>query len=657
MAVVTMQKVQVVVHRTDTDAFLQTLQRAGVMEFTEIDASKITPATAEFPHAQLLPRLHHAVGFLAPYEVKKSLWRTLRDGSTADLTETEVKKYTTDTDAVAQIVADQEELQVELAEKTNAVRLLTEQAALLQIWKAVPLKLSHLKTATTYTILVTRPKDAPKNPEPLEAFLTGFLATNNITAELTTLEKNPNLCAVTVAADALTATDLQKQLEAKQLQIITAPAGFESAEIELVATEEKLAAGNGELGIVHDQAEHFAHTHLRQLRIAAEVLSWQRDRFATVAVAGATASSVVFEGWMNASMQTAVEAEFAKQHIAAIVSELELVQGEEPPVDIVNHAFIQPFEVVTRLYGMPGHRDLDPTLFLAGFFFLFFGLSLTDVGYGVFLMAIATVILTLFKVAPIVRTFAKLLLFMGLGSALVGLLFGGYLGIAAESLPSWLRAIQVFDPIGNPLPVFYLALGLGVFQVMVGMLLKIYSDARNGELMNGILDQGPWLFVFCVAIAYLGVFTGYIDFATPEQLINLIYVGLVAVVLASGRKGQTILEKVQSAALSLYASIGYFSDILSYSRLLALGLATTALAFAVNLIAEIVSGTPYVGPVLAIVVLVIGHLFTLAVNTLGAFIHSARLQFVEFFGKFIAGTGREFKPLKRTALHVVVSDD
>jgi V/A-type H+-transporting ATPase subunit I len=257
----------------------------------------------------------------------------------------------------------------------------------------------------------------------------------------------------------------------------------------------------------------------------------------------------------------------------------------------------------------------------------------------------------------VVRTFAKLLLFMGLGSALVGLLFGGYLGIAPEALPSWLRAIQVFDPIGNPLPVFYLALGLGVFQVMVGMFLKIYSDAKNGELMNGILDQGPWLFVFFVAIAYLGVTTGYANFATPDQLINLIYVGLVLVVLASGRKGKTILEKVQSAALSLYNSIGYFSDILSYSRLLALGLATTALAFAVNLIAEIVSGTPVVGPVLAIVVLVIGHLFTLAVNTLGAFIHSARLQFVEFFGKFIAGTGREFKPLKRTAEHITIADE
>jgi V/A-type H+-transporting ATPase subunit I len=341
------------------------------------------------------------------------------------------------------------------------------------------------------------------------------------------------------------------------------------------------------------------------------------------------------------------------------MSDLEPQAGEEPPVDIVNNSFIQPFEAVTRLYGMPGHKDLDPTLFLAGFFFLFFGLSLTDVGYGIFLMAVATMILTLFKVAPVVRTFAKLLLFMGLGSALVGLLFGGYLGIAPESLPSWLRAIQLFDPIGNPLPVFYLALGLGVFQVMVGMFLKIYSDARNGELMNGILDQGPWLFVFFAAIAYLGVTTGYLNIiATPDQLINLIYVGLVLVVLASGRKGKTILEKVQSAALSLYASIGYFSDILSYSRLLALGLATTALAFAVNLIAEIVyDAVPYVGIVFAGLVLVIGHTFTLAVNTLGAFIHSARLQFVEFFGKFISGTGRLFRPFAREKSYVSITPD
>jgi V/A-type H+-transporting ATPase subunit I len=655
MAVVRIKKVQVVVYRTDCDALLNVLQQQGVMEFTEVDASKMNQVTGEFPHTQLLPRVQHAVGFLKPYEAKKSLWRTLRDGTTAELSETEVQKYATDTDAVAQIVADQEAVQVEFAEKTDVVRVLEEQVSLLDIWKVVPIKLSDLETATTYTKLVTQSKDGQKGHDSLMAVLTSFLEENDIPSQVTSV--STELCAITIAKDAVTPTDLQKQIEGLHLQVIAIPDGRETAEVELVATQEKLATAKDELGIVYDQAEHFARTHLRQLQIAGEVLTWERDRFAAVAIGGATESSIVLEGWMPVDTQSAIEAVLAEQNIAALVSELEPVAGEEPPVDIVNNAFIQPFEVVTRLYGMPGHRDLDPTLFLAGFFFLFFGLSLTDVGYGIFLMTVATIILTLFKVAPVVRTFAKLLLFMGLGSALVGLLFGGYLGIPPESLPSWLLAIQVFDPIGNPLPVFYLALGLGVFQVMVGMFLKIYSDYRNGELFNGILDQGPWLFVFFTAIAYLGVVTDYISFASTEQLINLIYVGLVMVVVASGRKGNTVLEKVQSAALSLYDSIGYFSDILSYSRLLALGLATTALAFAVNLIAEIVSGTPVVGPVLAIVVLVIGHLFTLAVNTLGAFIHSARLQFVEFFGKFIAETGREFKPLKRSAEHVVAVDE
>jgi V/A-type H+-transporting ATPase subunit I len=657
MAVVSMQKVQVVVHRSDTDALLNVLQQAGAMEFTEVDTANIASVSMEFPHAQLLPRVQHAVGFLTPYEAKRSLWRTLRDGSTTELSEAEVLNQAADTDAVAQVVGDLEALQVEYAEKTDAVRQLEEQVALLQIWKAVPVKLSELTTTSTYTKLVQESSDNQKTTKlSLMAKLAEFLEAQDIPSQITSV--TASTAAVTVAKDAVVPADLHKQLEGLGLQIVAAPHGSETAEVELVATEEKLAAAKGELGLVHNQAEEFAQTHLRRLRIVGEVLSWERDRYATVGIGAATNTSVVLEGWINASKRSALEATFAQKNIAAMMSDLEPQAGEEPPVDIVNNSFIQPFEVVTRLYGMPGHKDLDPTLFLAGFFFLFFGLSLTDVGYGIFLMAVATMILTLFKVAPVVRTFAKLLLFMGLGSALVGLLFGGYLGIAPESLPSWLRAIQLFDPIGNPLPVFYLALGLGVFQVMVGMFLKIYSDARNGELMNGILDQGPWLFVFFVAIAYLGVTTGYLNIiATPDQLINLIYVGLVLVVLASGRKGKTILEKVQSAALSLYASIGYFSDILSYSRLLALGLATTALAFAVNLIAEIVSGTPVVGPVLAIVVLVIGHLFTLAVNTLGAFIHSARLQFVEFFGKFVAGTGREFKPLKRTAEHVAIADE
>ena len=125
-------------------------------------------------------------------------------------------------------------------------------------------------------------------------------------------------------------------------------------------------------------------------------------------------------------------------------------------------------------------------------------------------------------------------------------------------------------------------------------------------------------------------------------------------VLTQGRKEKNIVMKLLKGVLSLYGVINYFSDILSYSRLLALGLATSALAFAVNLIAEMAGGVPYVGWFLMASIFVAGHLFNVVVNVLGAFIHSARLQFVEFFGKFINESGRLFKPFKRDERNIVV---
>jgi V/A-type H+-transporting ATPase subunit I len=651
MSVVPMQKVRVVVHQSDVDGFLTIVQRGGAMEFSETTAEQTVLPTMEFPHAQLFPRVQHAVAFLELYTPQIGLWTKLRKGTQSRFSESDILKKIQDTDVVTAVVEDLEKIQVELAEKTDRVRVLEEQHELLEMWSNLPMKLEHLQTTTTTTKLVST--DVPKTN--LEEKLREVLTEANVLFSITKVSASQ--LAVTVSKET-NLHQLTKWVESVDGVVHVTPEGTETPEVEFVKVSEMLAKAKGDVALMHDQAEHFAITHLKTLHVASEVLVWERDRYAAVDSAVATQQTVVFDGWLNADKRADVETALQQKNVAAVISVVALGADEQPPVDIKNSTFIQPFEVVTRLYGMPGYKDLDPTVFLAGFFFLFFGLSLTDVGYGVFLMAVSAIILTLFKVAPVVRTFAKLLLFMGLSSALVGLLFGGYLGIDPESLPAALRAIQVFDPIGNPLPVFYLALGLGVFQVMVGMVLKIYSDARNGQLMNGVLDQGPWLAMFFLAIAYLATVTGYLEVLLPAQLINLKNVGVVVIVIASGRKGETLLQKAQSAALSLYDSIGYFSDILSYSRLLALGLATTALAFAVNLIAELVSGSvPYLGPVLAVVVLVVGHLFTLAVNTLGAFIHSARLQFVEFFGKFIAGTGKEFKPLHRTERYITVTDE
>lgn len=653
MSVVPMQKVRLLVHHSDVDATLDIVQRAGALEFRETTIPNTKTPELVFPCEHLLPRVLHAVVFLKPYAAKVSLWRTLRDGSRAELSESDVAKTMQSTDVLESVVADLEQIQVEFADANEQVRILKEKQSFLEDWKALPIELRQLSTVSTLTKLVKI--EHPLKDHTLAQHIASELLEMKVPHNVT--EVSPTQVAVTVENDSVAVARLFVAVEAIKATVVVPVAGSETPDVELVAVTQALLAAKNTVGLLHDQAEHFAITHLKTLQIGSDLLTWQRDRFRTVEAAASTAQTVVFSGWLNQQKLAAIETELTIKHLAAVFSEVELVDGEEPPVDIVNSPFVQPFEAVTRLYGMPGYTDLDPTVFLAGFFFLFFGLSLTDVGYGLALVAASVFILLFCKVTKAVRLFAKLLLFIGTSTVFVGMLFGGYLGFDPSLLPAPLQALQLFDPIGNPLPVFYLALGLGVFQVMVGMMLKIYSEARNNRLIDGVRDQGPWLFMFVVGIAYVATVTGYLDVLPATVYGNLAWVGVAMILIAGALASGNVFQRILSALLGLYAGVAHFSDVLSYSRLLALGLATSALAYAVNLIASMVSGVPYVGFLLAGIILLIGHLFTLVINTLGAFIHSARLQFVEFFGKFIAGTGKEFAPLKRSETYVTIIDE
>lgn len=648
-----MQKVRLLVHHTDVDTALDIIQRSGALEFRETDmGDKVAPAIGA-KNAHLLARVQHAIHFLEPYEHKVGLWKALREGTRTALTEEEVAKKLSDTDAVEAVVTDLESLQVEFAEVNEKIRNIEEQYNLLNDWKELPIKISNLNTKTTATLLVRGHQATEKNP----------LA--DILADLVTVNEIPNIItavsaqsvAVTLSNEEVIVSRFKVLLETVDAEIVKAPVGIETPDVEFIAVSEQLVTVKSELALLLDQAEHFAMSYINSLRVAAEILLWQNERNIVIETANATKYTIVFDGWLNQMKQAEIEQEFTDKGIAAVFSKLELIEGEEPPVDIVNSPFVEPFEAVTRLYGMPGYRDLDPTVFLAAFFFLFFGLSLTDVGYGMSLVVAAVFILTMTKATRATRVFAKLLLYIGIATVIVGAIFGGYFGVSMELMPAWLQALQLFDPIGNPLPVFYLALALGVFQVMVGMALKIYSEARNKRLMDGIMDQGPWLFLFGLGILYVLVSINYTSIISVDQIGNLSLVGAAMIFIAGARNEGGIVSRLISGLAGLYAGVAHFSDILSYSRLLALGLATSALAYAVNLIASMLYEVPYVGFVLAAAVLIVGHLFTLAINTLGAFVHSARLQFVEFFGKFITGTGKEFNPLRRKKKYITIGDD
>lgn len=653
MSIVPMQKVRLIVHQQDVDTALSVLQKHGAMQFIPVVLEEAFSNEAVFPYAGLLPRVQHAANFLTPYAPKVGMWQSLREGTRTVMSETDVIRRNRQTDDIESIVTDVEALQVEFAEKNEIVRRLQERSEILEVWKLLPIRVADLETLLTITKLVTR--NNPRKEDNLSGILES--AFNEAAVPVLITSVTGNMATVTALKDAKTTEKVMTVLESVAAEIASVPEGDETPEVELLKVQELLAKAKGEVALLHDQAEHFAQTHLKTLQIDAEILSWDKERYSARNDSVQTSFTAIFDGWLHGGKRALVENDFADKNIIAELSELTVAEDEVPPVEIENHPIVAPFEAVTRLYGMPGYKDIDPTVFLAGFFFLFFGLCLTDVGYGLALMVGSLFILLFAKVADSTKLFAKLLLFIGASTVAIGALFGGYLGVSPESLPAPLRAIQLFDPIGNPLPVFYLALSFGVLQVMVGMVLKIYSDARNGNLVSGILDQGPWLLMFAIGILYVLTSVGYTNIISINQIGNLAIVAAVIIVLASGRTGEGVVGKIIAAFLGLYAGVGFLSDILSYSRLLALGLATSALAFAVNLIASMVIGVPYIGFILAAVIFLVGHAFTLIINTLGAFIHSARLQFVEFFSKFIVGTGKEFTPLSRSEDYVTVGDD
>lgn len=260
------------------------------------------------------------------------------------------------------LVEDFERLQVEFTEVNEKLRQLEEQHVILSEWKNLPIRLRDLETSSTKTFLIEKNQNRNRD---IEVFLREGVVQSRTTFYIT--ELSDSRLALTLSKETDSIQKLDTVINSIGAEIVAPPKGSETSEIEFTAVSEKLAATKGELALLHDQAEHFAITHLKPLQVAAEIMSWQKERFDVISDAASTKYMVVLDGWLNQNKRVAIEEEFEKQNVAALFSELDLEEGEQPPVDIENSSFVRPFEAVTRLYGMPGYRDLDPTVFWLDF--------------------------------------------------------------------------------------------------------------------------------------------------------------------------------------------------------------------------------------------------------------------------------------------------
>lgn len=332
---------------------------------------------------------------------------------------------------------------------------------------------------------------------------------------------------------------------------------------------------------------------------------------------------------------------------------------DDVPVSISVPRLFQPVKLLVEMFGLPPYRSFDPTPFMQINFYVFFGICFSDVCYGIILTALGIYLSTKTKEFQDVNNFIRILLFGGISSIFFGALTGSWFGDLYKPVylgeGNLLLLLQekcvVIDPMNKTIVALLCALGIGVLNQFYALILKMYGALRKKDVMGAFSDGLCWI----VTLTGLLMMVGRIFTDVPVHIFNtglwMFFAGAVGLILTQGRGIQNPLGRLAGGVVSLYGILGsygitaFIGDTLSYCRLLALGLTTSIVAMAFNLMAGMLREVPYIGVLLFIALLIVGHIFNIAISVLGAFVHSMRLIYVEFFGRFYEVGSRPFQPL------------
>lgn len=350
----------------------------------------------------------------------------------------------------------------------------------------------------------------------------------------------------------------------------------------------------------------------------------------------------------------------------------EVTDEEEVPVALENGKFAGSVEGVLASFGLPGKGEMDPSKLMSIFYVFLFGLMLSDAAYGLIVFAACAILLKKFpRMSDSMAKSLRLFMYCGLSTLFWGVMFGGYFGdvINVVSRTFFGKEVTIapvwFAPLNEPMRLLIYSMLFGLIHLFAGLGAKGYMCIRDKRYLDFFCDVVLW---FMMLIGLLIMLLPSELFVSISQM-NIVFppivntlgkvlaiAGAVGILLMSGRANKNPALRIALGAYDLYNITGWLSDILSYSRLLALGLATGVIASVVNQMGSMAGGGIF-GAILFIIVFIIGHTFNLAINLLGAYVHTCRLQYVEFFGKFFEGGGIPFTPFKANTKYVDIKEE
>ena len=394
--------------------------------------------------------------------------------------------------------------------------------------------------------------------------------------------------------------------------------------------------------------------HRDELKLAADRVSVQISLAEAEDRLCGTDSVLVMEGWIPAEREKELGEVFDRFGCAWETQDPAEEEYPKVPVQLKNNKFTNALNMVTNMYSLPAYGSRDPNPLMAPFFILFYGLMMADMGYGILMIIAALVAMKKMKPRAGTLSFCQLLLYGGISTFVMGALTGGFFGNAPEIIAgmfgsTWKGLPYLFSPVRDSNMVLYGSMVLGLLHLNTGMAVNFHEKWKRGEKASAIFEEGSqWIILVGGVLLGLQMLV-FKDAAVLHTAgLAVIIVGVVMLLFGSTR-GATGFGKITAPFSCLYNTLtGWFGDVLSYSRIMALMLAGGVVAQVFNTIAAMPSknGVTPVSGLIFIVVFLIGHALNFALNLLGCFVHDLRLQCLEFFGKFYQDGGKPFMPLR-----------
>ena len=673
MAVVEMQKISICAHRSNRKAILETLQSLGMMQIVTDDLDdpellKMDTADARARFEKNADLADQALSILDMYVPEKSGLLSSFAGKTL----IERKTYDRIIDTQTDIMGEAREIirnEKAISEcKGNILRDENQIEALVP-WMKLDVPMSFNGTRKTAAFIGT---------------VSGVCDEAALYAQIR--EKAPEADALSVSVlsgenDSTNVFVLCLKQDSEEVEAALRAVGFarpSQAVSGVPAKEAEKCAADIEkqkAEIAGLEEEIKAKAPVREdLRIVADYYRTRAEKYRLLGNIPQSKNVFFLEGWVPADSADRVEKLLSTKY-GAVVEKEQKQEEETEPTLLHNNRYSENYEPVLESYGLPQHGRVDPTFLMSVFYVFFFGMMLSDAGYGL-MMAIGCFVV-LKKCPRMGKNMKKMLnMFMwcGVSTTFWGIMFGGFFGnvvdVVAQTFFGYTGATPIlkplwFDPLTQPMRLLVWCMLFGLIHLFTGLGIKGYEYLKDGDIVGFVSDIIAW-YAFLIGLILILLPTdlfqniAQMEFNFPPFVAPvakfLTFAGMIIIILMSGRANKNWGLRIALGAYDIYGVTSWLSDVLSYSRLLALGLATGVIAQVINTMGSMFGGGP-VGAILFIVIFLVGTVLNFAINVLGAYVHTNRLQYVEFFGKFYDGGGEPFVPFEVKSKYIDVNEE